>query len=146
MRPSNGVGSSTGTDGEIASSVACCIFAFLFAFFCVRCLPIRGGGEEALETDFEADGREPRSANSLSGVPGWLVDVRLGRLDETFEPPVMAEPGGILGSGGIADSGRGGGASVFGVSVIRRVRGWVVRRTGVFILSPPGVAGRELAD
>jgi len=105
-----------------------------------------GGGELARDADVEVT--ENMSTLSLMGVPGWVKEVILGRLDACLLAPTTAE--GTEGRTGTVDAGGGsaGGVSVLGVSVIRRVLGWVVLLIGdpVDTVAAAGVPGRELIE
>lgn len=77
-----------------------------------------GGGELARDT--EAEVTEKASTRSLTGVPGGIVEVMLGRLEACLlAPAVAAAINGIAGAG----VGSAGGVSARGVSVIRNVLG-----------------------
>jgi hypothetical protein len=96
-------------------------FSFLFFLLVVSFLAflfvMLGGGELARDTDAEV--MEKASTRSLIGVPGWFVEVILGRLEACLLAPAVAAA--IKGTVGVA--GRMGGVSARGVSVIRNVRG-----------------------
>jgi hypothetical protein len=107
-----------------------------------------GGGELARDADAEAI--EILSTRSLTGVPGALSDVTLGLRDETLLPDTAA---------GVTDCtvgvellvapalGNGGGVSLLGVPVIRKVLGCVtVRLMGEPVATAAGVPGHEEAD
>jgi hypothetical protein len=114
-----------------------CFLASFLAF-----LLVMGGGELARDADAEVT--DMNSTRSLIGVPGWFVEVILGRLDACLL--AIAAAGVVTGVATVDEVGRGGGVSVRGVSVIRSVLGCVTLLIGepVDIAAAAGVPGLEL--
>jgi len=146
LRAKIGATSSVGSFGVIMAAISASLASLSF-FFCLLIFSffpflfvITGGGE--LARDADADVIEKASTRSLNGVPGWFMEVILGRL----EACLLATA--ISGTGGGVVAGRAGGVSALGVSVIRKVRGWVVLLIGdpVDMVAAAGVPGCELID
>jgi hypothetical protein len=149
LRASIGATSSTGSFGVMIAAISASLASFSFLFFLLAVsfftflFVILVGGELARDTDAEVI--EKASTCSLIGVPGWFVEVMLGRLEACLLAPAVAAA--IIGSAATG-VGRAGGVSARGVSVIRNVRGWVVLLIGepVDTVAAEGVPGRELID
>lgn len=76
--------------------------------------------------------------NSLTGVPGWLIDATLGCLDR-----ILTTLAGIAAVAGADDALSAGGVSVLGVLVMRMICGPVFFR-GDPVVVLVGVPGRDV--
>lgn len=124
LRARIGATSSTVSLGVMMAAISASLSSFSFLLFLLvvsflTCrLTMLGGGELARDT--EAEVTEKASTRSLTGVPGGIVEVMLGRLEACLlAPAVAAAINGIAGAG----VGSAGGVSARGVSVIRNVLG-----------------------
>tara|TARA_R110002003_G_scaffold878_13_gene21761 strand:+ start:3681 stop:4454 length:774 start_codon:yes stop_codon:yes gene_type:complete len=75
---------------------------------------------------------------SLTGVPGRLMDAMLACLDLSLSTVE------ICGTVGVEPADNGGGTSVFGVGITRRVRGATVRLIGDPVTAAAGLAGTDV--